>query len=95
MDYDPVRSGFAIWCTGGDVWYLKPPAEFGTAGWQLVRAAKAPGGFSPPFRDPLTDYPGVLGKWKYARDLDLFFGVLEGDPGNVYAYKPIGWQPRD
>jgi len=95
MDYDVVRAGFAIWCTGGDVWYLKPPATFGTSGWQLVRAAKAPDGFSPPFRDPLTDYPGVLGKFKYARDLDLFFGVLEGDPGNVYAYKPIGWQPRE
>jgi Ca2+-binding RTX toxin-like protein len=94
MDYDSVRAAFAIWCTGRDVWYLTPPAVFGTLGWTLTRAAAGdPTGFAPPFKEA-SGFPGVLGKWKYARRFDVFFGVFEGDTGNVYAYKPSGWRPQ-
>jgi len=38
---------------------------------------------------------GVLGKWHYARNLDVFValdtGNVEGSVGNVWFYKPAGW----
>jgi len=92
MDYDDARRAFAIWCTGGDVWYLTPPDEFGVAGWTLARApASSVGSIEPPKR---TGFAGVLGKWKYARRFDVFLGVFEGDSGDIYAYKPVGWRPE-
>jgi len=94
MDYDGVRRAFAIWCTGRDVWYLTPPNVFGDQGWTLARApVPDPTSEAPPARE-LTNFAGVLGKWKYARRFDVFLGVFEGDTGNVYAYKPLGWQPE-
>ena len=36
---------------------------------------------------------GVLGKWKYAADYDVFFGVISPTAGNVWVYKPVGWAP--
>jgi hypothetical protein len=95
MDYDAVRAAFAIWCTGREVWYLTAPEVFGATGWRLERAAVAATGGDPPYREPSSTFPGVLGKWKYARRFDVFLGVFEGDSGNVYAYKPRGWQPQD
>jgi len=95
MDYDSVRRGFAIWCTGRDVWYLTPPDTFSAAGWRLARAVAAPVEFAPPYRAPSSTFPGVLGKWKYAARFDVFLGVFEGDSGNVYAWKPRGWSPPD
>ncbi len=92
MDYDGVRRAFAIWCTGRDVWYLTPPEVFGNQGWTLARAAVPdPTSFEPPTR---VNFAGVLGKWKYARRFDVFLGVFDGDTGDVYAYKPLGWQPE-
>jgi hypothetical protein len=95
MDYDVVRAAFAIWCTGREIWYLTPPEVFGATGWRLERAAVVASGGEPPYREPSSTFPGVLGKWKYARRFDVFLGVFEGDSGNVYAYKPHGWQPQD
>jgi Ca2+-binding RTX toxin-like protein len=95
MDFDAVRGAFALWCTGKDVWYLTPPDAFGLTGWTLTRAPLAPGGFEPTYRAPGSDFPGVLGKWKYARRFDIFLAAFERDTGHVYAYKPIGWQPQD
>jgi Ca2+-binding RTX toxin-like protein len=95
MDFDSVRSAFAIWCTGADVWYLTPPHVFGASGWTLTRApAPNPTGFSPPYREP-AGFAGILGKWKYARRFDIFLGNFDGDTGDIYAYKPFGWQPQD
>jgi hypothetical protein len=94
LDYDAVRRAFAIWCTGREVWYLTPPASFGTTGWRLERAAATSVDFAPPYRAPSSTFPGVLGKWKYARRFDVFLGAFEGDSGNVYAYKPFGWSPE-
>jgi len=92
MDYDGVRRAFAIWCTGRDVWYLTPPVVFGDQGWTLARAAVPnPASMEPPTR---VNFAGVLGKWKYARRFDVFFGVFDGKTGDVYAYKPLGWQPE-
>jgi hypothetical protein len=50
-----------------------------------------PASLEPPIR---ANFAGVLGKWKYARRFDIFLGVFEGDTGDVYAYKPRGWQPE-
>jgi hypothetical protein len=35
----------------------------------------------------------VLGKWKYAPDLDVFLGVVAPETGDVWVYKPAGWEP--
>jgi hypothetical protein len=95
MDYDGVRRAFAIWCTGREVWYLTPPDNFGDQGWTLARAPVLGSRFARHrWRANSTNFAGVLGKWKYARRFDAFLGVFEGDTGNVYAYKPLGWQPE-
>jgi hypothetical protein len=57
----------------------------------LGRPCPTPRRFEPPIR---ANFAGVLGKWKYARRFDIFLGVFEGDTGDVYAYKPFGWQPE-
>jgi hypothetical protein len=95
MDFDGVRGAFALWCTGKEVWYLTPPNEFGPTGWTLTRAPTVANGFEPTYRAADSTFPGVLGKWKYARRFDIFLGAFERDTGHVYAYKPYGWQPQD
>jgi len=36
---------------------------------------------------------GVLGKWKYLRSHDVMLGLGNGFEGQVWVYKPVGWQP--
>jgi hypothetical protein len=36
---------------------------------------------------------GILGKWKYIRSYDVMMGLGGGYEGQVWVYKPIGWQP--
>jgi Ca2+-binding RTX toxin-like protein len=95
MDFDSVRGAFALWCTGTEVWYLTPPDQFGPTGWTLTRAPTVASGFEPTYRAADSTFPGVLGKWKYARRFDIFLGAFERDTGHVYAYKPYGWKPQD
>ena len=40
----------------------------------------------------VTVQNGVLGKWKYAEELDAFIALEDAVEGNVWAYKPFGWQ---
>jgi len=35
---------------------------------------------------------GILGKWKYISNLDVFMGLQDPTQGNVWIYKPVGWQ---
>jgi hypothetical protein len=35
---------------------------------------------------------GVLGKWKYLRSHDVMLGLGNGFEGQVWVYKPVGWQ---
>jgi hypothetical protein len=91
MDFDPRRSVFVLWNGDGRVWYLKPPAAgsaFTPNGWTLAAAAVS--GAAVP---ALTNTTGVLGKWKYLQSHDVMLGLGHGHEGQVWVYKPTGWQP--
>lgn len=87
LDFDPNRKRFALWCGGGAVWLLEPPATLSASGWKIRKAVEPQGAV--PHGVVGT---GVLGKWKYARDLDAFIALQDSTAGNVWIYKPVGWQ---
>ena len=90
MDFDPRRSVFVLWNGDGRVWHLRPPASgpaFATTGW-TVAPARVSGASAP----AVTGTTGVLGKWKYLRSHDVMLGLGNGFEGQVWVYKPVGWQ---
>jgi hypothetical protein len=101
MDFDAVRRAFVLWDGGPDVWYVTPPDAFGVSGWTVTRAPTSGGATAPDKSSgsyittsgTVTSSRGVLGKWKYARAYDAFFGVEDPVNGDVWVYKPTAWQP--
>ena len=90
MDFDTRRSVFVLWNGDGKVWYLSPPASgtaFTATGW-TVSPAPVAGATLP----AVTGTTGVLGKWKYLRSHDVMLGLGNGVEGQVWIYKPSGWQ---
>jgi hypothetical protein len=98
MDFDTHRGAFVLWDGGPDVWYVTPAAAVGSA-WSAQKAARNTGGELPSQGDgsfvaangTRVAQRGVLGKWKYAADYDVFFGVINPTAGNVWVYKPVNW----
>ncbi len=90
LDFDLKRGKYALWCGGGTVWMLQPPASLSAVGWTIRKAAMPQG----PVPNGAVG-TGVLGKWKYARDLDAFIALQDSVAGNVWVYKPVGWQGSD
>ncbi len=90
MDYDPVRDRFVLWDGASEVWELKVPDSKPTAtsGWSVRRLVGAGG----PGGSLLASSGGANGKWKYAHGLDVFVGLREAPNGDVWLYKPSGWQ---
>jgi hypothetical protein len=91
MDFDPRRSAFVLWAGDRQVWQLKAPASgpaFAPTGWTLVAAPVADGD-----APALAGGTGVLGKWKYLQSHDVMLGLGDGVEGQVWIYKPVGWQP--
>ena len=89
LAFDQRRGGFLAWGGGAEVWRLSPPASAiltGT-GWTLTRLPVAPGP-APVAQDTSG---GVLGKWQYAPELDVFIGLQDELQGQVWVYKPVGW----
>ncbi len=86
FDRDPVRDNFRLWCGGGRVWTLTPPSAPTATGWTIVQAP-APAGAVP----TESIGTGILGKWKYIENLDVFMGLLDAVQGNIWVYKPVGW----
>ncbi len=86
LEYDPRRKHYKIWCGGGTVWQLTPPAAVSPNGWSIVPLA--PMGAALP--DP-TVANGVMGKWKYIENLDVFMALQDSVQGNIWVYKPAGW----
>lgn len=85
MDFDPVRDRFLLW-SGTDVWSLEVPDDLSEP-WIITKELDdLIGGLS------VTVQNGVLGKWKYAEELDAFIALEDAVEGNVWAYKPFGWQ---
>ena len=88
MEFDPVRSSYFIWCGGAQVWSMQAPAgTLSPAGWQLGpelgTGAVAPG--------PIDTTGGVLGKWRYASDLDAYVALKNPIDGEIWIYKPRNW----
>ncbi|MCH9699465.1 MAG: hypothetical protein K0U68_15305 [Gammaproteobacteria bacterium] len=86
MDFDSRRSRFVLWGGGQDLWALNPPANSLRNVWQL-RKIKEPGKLN----EFNLGFVGVLGKWKYIAELDVFLGVADSLTGDVWAYKPTDW----
>jgi hypothetical protein len=45
-----------------------------------------------PSAPALISSTGVLGKWKYIASYDVMLGLGGGHEGQVWIYKPVGWQ---
>jgi len=87
MDYDPTRNQFVMWCGDGRVWSIKPPATLSPNGWTITKQP------APLLATPNGDYgTGILGKWKYIDNLDVFMGLQDATQGNIWIYKPVGWK---
>jgi hypothetical protein len=98
MDFDFTRGAFVVWDGGPDVWYITPAG--GAGSWTAQQAARNAAGPLPSQQDgaitvngSTTPPRGVLGKWKYAADYDVFLGVINPTTGDVWVYKPKGWSP--
>jgi hypothetical protein len=87
LDFDRPRGRYALWCGDGRVWMLTPPATLSKNGWVITKQ-----------RTPVLAVPdggvgtGILGKWEYIPDLDVFMGLQHSVEGNIWIYKPVGWQ---
>lgn len=93
LAFDRKRGSFVAWGGGPDVWRLTPPAgsALTSTGWTLTRLPVAAG----PVPAAQDASGGVLGKWQYAPELDVFIGLQDQDEGHVWVYKPVGWaEPR-
>lgn len=88
LDFDPVRRNHKLWCGDGRVWSLTAPATLSGTGWSIVKEP-APAALEVPTGSVGT---GILGKWKYIENLDVFMGLQDAVQGNVWVYKPVGWQ---
>ncbi len=100
MDFDQVRGVFVLWDGSRDVWYVTPSSDRADGDWTAALAV-ASGAEFPKQSDGSLTTPGgktkrqhgILGKWKYSREYDIFLGVQDPERGDVWAYKPTAWQP--
>lgn len=88
LDFDPTRRQYAVWCGGPDVWMLIPPATVSAGGWQLRKQPAPVSGATP----TSATGAGILGKWKYIPNLDAIMTLQDSTRGNIWIYKPLGWQ---
>ncbi|KXJ39823.1 MAG: hypothetical protein AXA67_12235 [Methylothermaceae bacteria B42] len=94
MDYDPVRQRFILWGGDYDVWELLPPSDVknNPSEWTLNLLTNENDPIAPSLEGLEASFRGVLGKWKYSKELDAFLGVVDPVKGDVWAYKPDNWQ---
>lgn len=85
LEFDTVRNDFKLWCGDGRVWTVTPPPTPVATGWTIVKAPLPPG------EVPTSLGTGILGKWKYVSNLDVFMGLADSVQGNIWIYKPHGW----
>lgn len=87
LEYDPIRGNFILWSGLGEIWRITPPTPLATTGWVAEQETDNP---SVHPTKPLTT--GVLGKWRYAPGYDVFVGLQDIVEGEVWVYKPVGWE---
>jgi hypothetical protein len=86
LEHDPRRASQKLWCGDGRVWTLTPPATPSAGGWSITKAPSPVGAV--PAEGVGT---GILGKWKYIPNLDVFMALTDPVLGNIWVYKPMGW----
>jgi hypothetical protein len=93
MDFDVARGAFVLWDGGPDAWYVTP--SDGADSWTAQKAARNATGPLPSQQDGALTVNGVtaaqrgvLGKWKYAADYDVFFGVINPTAGTFGSISP-------
>lgn len=92
IEYDPVRDRFLLWDGDGEIWVLDIPAMLnGTEDWEISKLLTA--STDNPMQSDGSPFRGVLGKWKYVSEYDVFLGALDPNSGDIWAYKPDGWSP--
>jgi len=94
MEFDSVRNRFLLWGGDSDVWALTPPEDLANFNedWTLeLLSGIAEGEDGLPSLADIGTFTGVLGKWKYSEELDVFLGVVDPVKGDVWAYKPDNW----
>lgn len=89
QDYDAERNRILLWEGLRNIWSLTRN-ELGQWILDLVAPSNLIGGVNPYEQRVFT---GILGKWKYAADWDLFVGMYNWENGDILAYKPAGWNP--
>lgn len=88
LDFDRLRNRYLLWDGKSEVWQLTAPVDLINGQWQLT-----------PLTPILDNAPnasagtGILGKWKYIKELDVFLGAVNKDSGEIWAYKPVDWSP--
>ncbi|MBU2705055.1 DUF1080 domain-containing protein [Zooshikella marina] len=87
MDYDANRHQYLLWRGYNEVWAIIPPTTVSTGGWRAVKQPLWSG--DAPSLGPGT---GILGRWKYIKQLDVFIGLQGISAGQIWIYKPIGWE---
>ncbi|NNM00247.1 MAG: hypothetical protein HKO62_05820 [Gammaproteobacteria bacterium] len=96
LDYDPEREHFILWAGFEGVWALIPPDPLAAAGWTTERLeTEALPEFGTPDRNDSGDstFTGILGKWKYIPEADLYMGFYHVKDGDIWVYKPENWNP--
>lgn len=84
FEYDPLRNDFLLWGGNGDVFELNVGNKDGT-NWTVTKLV------NDGTQTPGNPTSGVLGKWHYASNFDVFVGLEGSVDGNVWFYKPAGW----
>lgn len=85
--YDQRRKHFVLWDGTPQVQILTPPEILSTNEWTLEKLSPS-GGDS----GGEVVWGGVLGKFNYIANEDVFIGVRDGDLGNIWIYKPRNLQ---
>ncbi len=87
IEHDAVRGGFMMWCGGSRVWRITSPSTPIASGW-VITPDPTPVGAVP---TGSLGSGGVLGKWRYVPNLDVFISLVDPVAGDIWVYKPIGW----
>ncbi|MCB1866242.1 MAG: hypothetical protein KDG50_12530 [Chromatiales bacterium] len=104
LDYDPVREQIVLWDGAGNLWALTPPDMLGANGWiatpidvfalaEFGLPNANDNGYEINGVTPAAD-TGVLGKFKYIPEFDIYLTTYHTQTGDIWIYKPEGWTPN-
>ena len=88
ITFDTQRGRFVMWGGLRALWTTSTPANLST-GWTIGQLPTT--GPDAPVYGTET---GVHGKFKYSAAMDCYLGLVNGNNGEVWAYKPANWNPK-